>query len=66
MVAMLPVGKQQIILRAAGPAQTLREQTGWDINPMGNSTSYAHEMKKIGIKGIRAAAQQIIRERRCK
>ena len=65
MVAMLTVVMRKIILRAAGPAQTLRQQTGWDVNPMGNSTSYAKEMKRIGIKGIRAAAQQIIKERRC-
>ena len=64
MVAMLPVWMRKIILRASGRAETLREQTDWDINPCGSSTSYAHEMKKIGIRGIREAAQQIIRERR--
>ncbi len=64
MVAMLTVVMQKIILQAGGQAEILREQTGWDINPCGNSTSYAKQMKSIGIKGIREAAQQIIRERR--
>ena len=65
MVAMLPVGMRKTILRAANSAETLHVQSGWNVNPLGNSTSYANEMMKVKIKGMREAAQQIIKERRC-
>jgi len=65
MVAMLSVGKQQIVMATCDKGYALREQSDFNINPVGNGTSYLREMRSIKLKGIRIAAQQIVKERRC-